>query len=291
MTEVRFTGVTKAYGAIKAIDDVTMSVRSGEFATVLGPSGSGKTTMLSLIAGISRPTSGRIDLGDREITNVPAASRNVGLVFQSYALFPHMSIFDNVAFPLRVRKIGSARLRDMVMEALRLVRLDGLEKRRPHQLSGGQQQRVALAPRHRFRARDPAAGRTAGRPRPQAARGGAVRDPRAAAQARHHHDHGHPRPGGSPVAVRPGRAAVARQGRPGRYTGRDLSPAEDSVRGRFPRPREFRRRNLCRRPHHGRIGPALCLRTARGAGRRDRLRPCCDRRTFRSTRATAFSRV
>jgi putative spermidine/putrescine transport system ATP-binding protein len=145
MTDVRFSGVTKAYGAFKAIDDVSISVHSGEFATVLGPSGSGKTTMLSLIAGISRPSAGRIDLGNREITNVPASQRNVGLVFQSYALFPHMSIFDNVAFPLRVRKIATAQMRARVMETLNLVRLDGLEGRRPHQLSGGQQQRVALA--------------------------------------------------------------------------------------------------------------------------------------------------
>ncbi|PSJ54208.1 ABC transporter ATP-binding protein [Kumtagia ephedrae] len=145
MTNVRFTHVTKAYGPLRAIDDVSISVKSGEFTTVLGPSGSGKTTMLSLIAGITRPTSGRIDLGDREITFVPAAERNIGLVFQSYALFPHMSIFDNVAFPLRVRGMGAAELSRRVGEALRLVRLEGLRQRKPHQLSGGQQQRVALA--------------------------------------------------------------------------------------------------------------------------------------------------
>lgn len=145
MTNVRFSGVSKSYGQVQAIGDISLAVNSGEFTTILGPSGSGKTTMLSLIAGISAPTSGRIELGNREITNVPAAQRNIGLVFQSYALFPHMSIFDNIAFPLRVRRISRADVASQVGEALRLVRLTGFETRRPHQLSGGQQQRVALA--------------------------------------------------------------------------------------------------------------------------------------------------
>ncbi|MCB1467840.1 MAG: ABC transporter ATP-binding protein [Rhizobiaceae bacterium] len=145
MTEVRFSRVSKIYGSVKAVVDLSLSVNSGEFTTILGPSGSGKTTMLSLIAGIAAPTSGQIALGEREITHVPAAQRNIGLVFQSYALFPHMSIFDNVAFPLRVRKLPSQEVNERVAEALRLVRLTGFEKRRPHQLSGGQQQRVALA--------------------------------------------------------------------------------------------------------------------------------------------------
>jgi putative spermidine/putrescine transport system ATP-binding protein len=145
MTNVRFTNVSKTYGSVVAIGDISLSVNSGEFTTILGPSGSGKTTMLSLIAGISAPSSGSIELGNREITYVPAAQRNIGLVFQSYALFPHMSIFNNVAFPLRIRGLPRADIEQRVMEALRLVRLTGFEARRPHQLSGGQQQRVALA--------------------------------------------------------------------------------------------------------------------------------------------------
>ncbi|MEQ1955584.1 ABC transporter ATP-binding protein [Mesorhizobium sp. CN2-181] len=145
MTNVRFSNVSKSYGPVLAIGDLSLAVNSGEFTTILGPSGSGKTTMLSLIAGITAPTSGSIELGDKEITYVPAAQRNIGLVFQSYALFPHMSIFDNIAFPLRVRKLSPAEVSERVAEALRLVRLSGFEKRRPHQLSGGQQQRVALA--------------------------------------------------------------------------------------------------------------------------------------------------
>jgi ABC-type Fe3+/spermidine/putrescine transport system ATPase subunit len=145
MTRISFAQVSKSYGSVAAVSDLTLTVGSGEFTTILGPSGSGKTTMLSLIAGISQPSSGRIVLGDRDITFVPAAMRNIGLVFQSYALFPHMSIFDNVAFPLRVRRLPAAEIRTRVEEALRMVRLAGFEGRRPHQLSGGQQQRVALA--------------------------------------------------------------------------------------------------------------------------------------------------
>lgn len=145
MTQVRFSCVSKSYGQVRAIDEVSLSVNSGEFTTVLGPSGSGKTTMLSLIAGISRPSAGRIDLGEREITYVPAAQRNIGLVFQSYALFPHMTVFDNIAFPLRIRRVSPSEIRSRVAEVLRLVRLEGMEKRKPNQLSGGQQQRVALA--------------------------------------------------------------------------------------------------------------------------------------------------
>ncbi|MGQ0567470.1 MAG: ABC transporter ATP-binding protein [Gemmobacter sp.] len=145
MTEVRFTGVTKAYGAQAALDNVSMVMPAGQFTTVLGPSGSGKTTMLSLIAGITGVTSGRIEIGTRDVTRALASERNTGLVFQSYALFPHMTIFDNVAFPLRLRKVPSSEVTRRVGDALRLVRLDGFGARKPDQLSGGQQQRVALA--------------------------------------------------------------------------------------------------------------------------------------------------
>ena len=145
MTEVRFTRVTKAYGPQRAIDDVSMVMPAGQFTTVLGPSGSGKTTMLSLIAGITSVTAGRIEIGARDITNEPSSARNTGLVFQSYALFPHMTIFDNIAFPLRLRKVSGTDVTRRVDEALRMVRLEGYGARKPDQLSGGQQQRVALA--------------------------------------------------------------------------------------------------------------------------------------------------
>jgi putative spermidine/putrescine transport system ATP-binding protein len=145
MTTVEFVSVTKEFGPVRALSDVSLNVRSGEFATLLGPSGSGKTTALSLLSGIMQPTSGRMLIGGRDITDVPAAQRNIGLVFQSYALFPHMSVFENIAFPLRVRRRSDAEIASRVNEALALVRLEAFGKRRPHELSGGQQQRVALA--------------------------------------------------------------------------------------------------------------------------------------------------
>jgi putative spermidine/putrescine transport system ATP-binding protein len=137
--------VSKRYGTVAAADNVDLNVAQGEFVTILGPSGSGKTTLLSLIAGLNRPTSGRIFIGGRDVTEAPAQERNIGLVFQSYALFPHMTVLDNVLFPLGVRKITGAVARERAIDALKLVRLDGLQDRRPSQLSGGQQQRVALA--------------------------------------------------------------------------------------------------------------------------------------------------
>jgi putative spermidine/putrescine transport system ATP-binding protein len=145
MSDIRLEGVTKRYGPVAAADNVDLAVAQGEFVTILGPSGSGKTTLLSLIAGLNRPTSGRIFIGGRDVTAATAQERNIGLVFQSYALFPHMTVLENVLFPLGVRKITGAAARSQALEALKLVRLDGLEGRRPSQLSGGQQQRVALA--------------------------------------------------------------------------------------------------------------------------------------------------
>ena len=145
MSDIRLEGVTKRYGPVSAADDVDLAVAQGEFVTILGPSGSGKTTLLSLIAGLTMPTAGRIFIGGRDVTGATAQERNIGLVFQSYALFPHMTVLENVLFPLGVRKIGGAEAKAQALEALKLVRLDGLEGRRPSQLSGGQQQRVALA--------------------------------------------------------------------------------------------------------------------------------------------------
>jgi putative spermidine/putrescine transport system ATP-binding protein len=145
MSGIRLEGVTRRYGAVAAADNVDLAVAQGEFVTILGPSGSGKTTLLSLIAGLNRPTAGRIFIGGRDVTNATAQERNIGLVFQSYALFPHMTVLENVLFPLAVRKITGAEARSRALEALKLVRLDGLQDRRPSQLSGGQQQRVALA--------------------------------------------------------------------------------------------------------------------------------------------------
>jgi putative spermidine/putrescine transport system ATP-binding protein len=145
MSTIELQAISKDYGSVKAVDQVSCTIREGEFMTILGPSGSGKTTMLSLIAGLVGPSAGRILIGGHDVTEMPAAQRNLGLVFQSYALFPNMTVAGNVAFPLEVRRLPRAEIRTLVADVLRLVHLTGLEERRPAQLSGGQQQRVALA--------------------------------------------------------------------------------------------------------------------------------------------------
>ena len=145
MSRISITGLTKRFGDVGALDEVDVDVADGEFLTVLGPSGSGKSTMLLTVAGFEEPTSGRILVDGTDVTAVPAHRRQIGLTFQSYALFPHMSVLANVEFPLRVRGVGRSQRRQRVEQALELVRLRGLENRRPSELSGGQQQRVALA--------------------------------------------------------------------------------------------------------------------------------------------------
>ena len=142
---VSLEGLTKAYGELRAVDDVSLEVDPGEFVTFLGPSGSGKTTTLRMVAGFAEPDSGRVRLDARDLSGVPPYKRDIGMVFQNYALFPHMSAARNIAFPLEMRGLGKAEVRERVREALALVRLQDLGERRPGQLSGGQQQRVALA--------------------------------------------------------------------------------------------------------------------------------------------------
>ncbi|MGH8856615.1 MAG: ABC transporter ATP-binding protein [Polaromonas sp.] len=135
----------KRYGDHAAVSSVSLSVKNGEFISLLGPSGCGKTTVLRMVAGLIQPTSGRILIDDRDITNLPTNKRHIGLVFQSYALFPHMTVFENVAYGLRRQGISGADLKRRVDEALSSVRLSGYAQRMPRQLSGGQQQRVAVA--------------------------------------------------------------------------------------------------------------------------------------------------
>jgi len=137
--------LSKHYGATRAVDDVSLDIPRGKFVTLLGPSGSGKTTILMAIAGFVQPTAGDILVDQAPITPLPPEKRNFGMVFQGYALFPHMSVAENVAFPLRVRKLGRAEIETRVKDALALVQLGQLADRKPQQLSGGQQQRVALA--------------------------------------------------------------------------------------------------------------------------------------------------
>jgi spermidine/putrescine transport system ATP-binding protein len=142
---IALEGVTKRFGQAKAVDDISFPIAEGEFFSLLGPSGCGKTTTLRMIAGFEVPDEGRIVLKGQDVTTVPANKRPVNLVFQQYALFPHMSIFDNVAFGLRLKRVPKAELGARVQEMLEVVSLQGFERRRPRQLSGGQQQRVALA--------------------------------------------------------------------------------------------------------------------------------------------------
>ena len=145
MARLEIDRVSKRYGEVDAVRDVTLDVADGEFVVLLGPSGCGKTTTLRVVAGFAEPTSGAVRLGERDITALPPWKRNAGLVFQSYALFPHLTVAQNVAFGLEMRKIEASETSSRVAEALRLVRLEHLGERLPRQLSGGQQQRVALA--------------------------------------------------------------------------------------------------------------------------------------------------
>jgi ABC-type Fe3+/spermidine/putrescine transport system ATPase subunit len=150
VTVVRLEKLRKVFdNRVVAVDDVDLVVNHGEIVAVLGPSGCGKTTLLRLIAGLEEPTSGRIFFDDRDVTRLPAQKRNTAVVPQTWALWPHMTVFENVAYGLRLRKkklkLTEEEIRRRVMETLELVGLAGLEERRPFQLSGGQQQRVALA--------------------------------------------------------------------------------------------------------------------------------------------------
>ena len=142
---VHVSGLRKRYGDVVALGGVDLVIGAGEFFTLLGPSGSGKTTLLRLIAGFERPDAGRIELGGSDVTRVPPYARNVNTVFQDYALFPHMTVGQNIEYGLRVRRVPRADRREKVDRALEMVRLSGLGDRKPAQLSGGQRQRVALA--------------------------------------------------------------------------------------------------------------------------------------------------
>ena len=143
--EVVLSGIRKTYGSTVALPDVSLAVARGEFCTLLGASGSGKTTLLKIIAGFEAPDAGNVRIAGKDVTRTPIADRNIGLVFQNYALFPHMSVFDNVAFALRMRRLNRDDIKRRVGEALELVSMEQLRDRLPRELSGGQQQRAALA--------------------------------------------------------------------------------------------------------------------------------------------------
>jgi putative spermidine/putrescine transport system ATP-binding protein len=143
--DLRVEGLVKRFGDVVALDRVSLDIAAGELLTILGPSGSGKTTLLKVVAGFESPDAGSVTVDSTDITATPPARRDIGMVFQHYALFPHLTVARNVAFPLEMRNVGRAAIEKRVGEALSLVELEGFEKRLPRQLSGGQQQRVALA--------------------------------------------------------------------------------------------------------------------------------------------------
>ena len=145
MSEVALKGVSRLYGQQAVVDRLDLHVRQGEFLTLLGPSGCGKTTTLRMVAGFVAPSEGRVLIGGEDVTERPPRLRNVGMVFQDYALFPHMTVFDNIAFGLVERKVDRDRIAPRVRSLLELIRLPEVAGRLPSQLSGGQQQRVALA--------------------------------------------------------------------------------------------------------------------------------------------------
>jgi len=144
MARIVFDHVTKQFDETKAVDDLSIEIEDGEFLCLVGPSGCGKTTALRMLAGLEDVTSGRLVIGDRVVNNAPAGSRNIAMVFQSYALYPHMTVYDNLAFGLRNYKVPKQEIERRVNAAAEVLELDGMLKRRPKQLSGGQRQRVAL---------------------------------------------------------------------------------------------------------------------------------------------------
>lgn len=142
---IELKGVTKNFAGHPVLHNINLDIRNGEFLTLLGPSGCGKTTLLRLISGFEEPNSGKIFIDGKDVDGLPTHLRHVNTVFQSYALFPHMNVFDNVAFGLRCKRLNNDEIQQRVAEALRMVKLDAFGHRKPHQLSGGQQQRVAIA--------------------------------------------------------------------------------------------------------------------------------------------------
>lgn len=143
--EIRIENLTKAYGDFKAVDGMNLTIKDGDLVGLLGPSGCGKSTTLFMLAGLSDPTGGKIYFGDKDVTNIPPEDREIGLVFQNYALYPHMTVEENIMFPLINRKMPKAEAKEKAHEMAKLVQLDGLMGRKPKALSGGQQQRVAIA--------------------------------------------------------------------------------------------------------------------------------------------------
>ena len=266
--EVTLEELRKDYGDVTAVESIDLQMPPGEFFTMVGPSGCGKTTTLRMIAGFERPTSGRILLDGVDVAQTPPHKRNVNTVFQSYALFPHLSVADNVAFGLKYRKFSRDEKKRAVAETLELVQLAGFERRKPHELSGGQQQRVALAralvlrPRVLLldeplgaldaRLREGPPGRAQGPP------GGRRRDVHLR----------HARPGRGADDERPHRRDERRPRRAGGAAPGRLRGSRDALRRRLPRRLEPR----SRRPPRARTATAATCGSPSGASARARGR-------------------
>ncbi len=145
MAQVEVKDIKKYFGEVHALDGVDLSIKEGEFLVLLGPSGSGKTTLMRIIAGLEKPTAGKVFIGERMVNDLPPRARNIAMVFQSYALYPHMKVFDNIAFPLKSLRVPKGIMQDKVQQVAGMLRIDHLLHRKPRQLSGGERQRVALA--------------------------------------------------------------------------------------------------------------------------------------------------
>ena len=227
---VQLDGVTKRFGKTIALDDVSLLVRRGELMTLLGPSGCGKTTLLNLVAGFLMPDSGEIAIDGRRVTDVPPYRRESGIMFQQYALFPHMSVAANVGYGLKMRRVAKPEIARRVAEALALIKLEGLEDRKPRQLSGGQQQRVALARALVIRPKVLLLDEPFSALDRNLRAVNAGRDQGDSAQARRDDHLRHPRPERGAQPVRPDRRACGGPHPPARHSGRNLLPAGRSLR-------------------------------------------------------------
>ena len=233
--DVEFRHATKRFGSLTAVDGVDLQVRKGEFLSLLGPSGCGKTTSLRLMAGFEQPDEGEILIGGVNAVGIPPYRRDVNTVFQSYALFPHMSVLDNVAYGLKQRRVGKAERYARAREALELVQLTGREKHRPSMLSGGQQQRVALARALVMNPRVLLLDEPLGALDQKLRKEMQVELKRIQETGRHHVRLRDPRPGGGALHVRSRGRDVERPHRAARRAARHLRPAAHPVRGRVHR--------------------------------------------------------
>ena len=222
MAQVSANAITKKFGDVAAVDGISLTVRDGEFMVLLGPSGCGKTTFLRIIAGLEKPTAGDIVIGGEVVNDIPPRARGIAMVFQSYGLYPHFTIWDNIAFPLKTQRVPRPQIKAKVEWAALLLGIEHLLDRRPRQLSGGERQRVALA---RALVREPTAfppGRAAVQSGCQAARLSSQRDQAVSATHRNDDDLCHSRPGRGDGDGRPHRRDRPRQNPPGGNADRNL---------------------------------------------------------------------